>query len=76
MLDLGATAGGCFSQLVLIMGPPLFLNQRFGTPGLRMSRGLPCMVEIYDQDNRVLFMLDSHRAGSCKGVLDSGRGNV
>lgn len=30
-----------------------------------MSHGSPCMVEIYNQDNWVLFMLDSHGAEPC-----------
>lgn len=30
-----------------------------------MSCGSPCMVEVYDQDNCVLFMLDSHCAEPC-----------
>ena len=41
-----------------------------------MSHGSPCMVEIYDQDNWVLFMLDSHRAEACDRVLGSVVRNV
>jgi hypothetical protein len=41
-----------------------------------MSHGSPCMVEIYHQDNWVLFMLDSHRAEPCDTVLGSALRNV
>jgi hypothetical protein len=76
MLNLGASAGRCLSQLVPIIAPPFSLVQRFGALELKMSRGLPCMVEIYDQDNWVLLMVDSHGAGSCKRFLDGAEQDV
>jgi hypothetical protein len=53
---------GCMSQLAKIQ---LWIRLCFwfkalNPQGLGRS-GLPCMVEIYDQDNWVLFMLNSHR---------------
>lgn len=52
--------------------PPLRLHV-YGGLGLGMS-GSPCMVEIYDQNNWVLLMLSSHRAGSCSKVEFKGSG--
>lgn len=41
-----------------------------------MSRGSPCMVEVYDQDNWVLFMLGSHCARLCDKRFGLAMGNA
>lgn len=47
------------------MGPSSSWFQRYEPGEFRVSYGSPCMVEIYNQDNWVLFMLDSHGAEPC-----------
>lgn len=41
-----------------------------------MSHGSPCMVEIYNQDNWVLFMVDSHGAEPCDNGFGSAEKNA
>ena len=71
---LGCWVGSFFGNAMLNFGAAVYLSQpgssmnpssysfQDTSSGSRVSRGSPCMVEIYDQDNCVLFMMGSHRA--------------
>lgn len=67
MFNLGAAADVSVSWVHCGAASACFMCQVsiIWSPGNQLFGGLPCMVEINHQHNRVLFM-ESHGAGSWK----------